>query len=105
MIRTLKNIIFFFESVNPQDEGQCNDHFLDYDDNYQVFLNENTNDKNVPGTFDTEYCNITEPEASLMLQKLLNFSTKYAITKQKTLDLIDKNQRVGLIQNLSSDKF
>ncbi|POS82550.1 hypothetical protein EPUL_005680, partial [Erysiphe pulchra] len=56
--------LIFFEGVNPEDEGQCNDHSLDYDDDYQAFLNENISDINTSATYHTECGNITEPEAS-----------------------------------------
>ncbi|POS82409.1 hypothetical protein EPUL_005813 [Erysiphe pulchra] len=97
--------LIFFQVVSSEDEGQCNDHPLDYDDDYQAFLNENISDINTPATYHTECGNITEPEASLMLQQLLNFSTKHAITKQETEYIVDENQQVECNQNSLSDTF
>lgn len=97
--------LLFFEGISPEDEKQYNDHSLDYDDDYQAFLNENTSDINTPVTYHTECGNITEPEASLMLQQLLNFSTKHAITKQETIDIVDENQRIDCNQNSLSETF
>ncbi|RKF59582.1 hypothetical protein OnM2_059082, partial [Erysiphe neolycopersici] len=92
-------------TLSPEDEWQCNDHSLDYDDDYQAFLNENTSDINTLVIYHTECGNITEPDASLMLQHLLNFSTKHAITKQETLDIVDGNQRVDCNQKSLSGTF
>ncbi|RKF79311.1 hypothetical protein GcM3_056038, partial [Golovinomyces cichoracearum] len=78
--------LLFFEGVNPEDEEQHSSLSLDYDNDYQAFLNETDENITTPVTYHTECGSITENEASLMLQQLLNSSTRHAITKQNTLD-------------------
>ncbi|RKF82072.1 hypothetical protein GcM1_175016, partial [Golovinomyces cichoracearum] len=97
--------LLFFESVNPEDEEQHSPLPSDYDDDYQAFLNDADENINTLVTYHTEFGNVTENEASLMLQQLLISSTRYAITKQKMLEIANDNQTINSNQSSFSDRY